>query len=78
MKNDYQTVVETLFRLLSIANMSDSDKAAPWQKPSDCSARNGLYGQLAICIKMVAGTEILHRWEETGEVEMALANRTAR
>lgn len=72
----YEEVVNSLFRILAVANMADHDEAAlPWQKSEDASQRGGLYGYIAMAIVEIAGREIYENWTKSSEVDMSLANR---
>lgn len=72
----YEEMVNSLFRILAVANMADHDEAAlPWQKSEDASERSGFYGMIAKAVVEIAGREIYENWTKTSEVDMSLANR---
>lgn len=72
----YKEVVETLFKLLAVANAADADDAADWQAPKDANQRDGLFGDIHKAILRIAGNDVLDHWAASGEVEMRLCRRT--
>ena len=74
---NYTQIINNLFRLLELANASDSHYAKDWQREDDASQSNGMYGDIHNAIKKVAGSAILDHWCDTGEVDYELADRQA-
>ena len=73
---NYRETVETLFKLLALANLADSDSKQNWQEAGDSMNRPGkLYGELRHAIQSIAGEAIIEHWAETGELVMKLASR---
>lgn len=72
----YKEVVETLFKLLAVANAADSHEAADWQSPKDADERDGWYGDIHKAIRRIAGQNVLDEWAENNEVHMHLCFRT--
>ena len=70
----YHSTIETLFSVLSLANMADSDEQQCWQKSIDASSTM-FYGDIRASIVKIAGQSIVKHWEYTGEVDCNLASR---
>lgn len=71
----YEETIKTLFGLLALANSADSDSRQPWQQSIDANQRAGFFGKIYDSIQIIAGTEIIGHWVETGEVDCNLAKR---
>lgn len=74
----YKEVVETLFKLLAVANAADSHEAVSWQSPEDANERDGWYGDICKAILRIAGQNVLNHWAEYNDVNMRLCFRTLR
>jgi len=72
----YQETIKQLFDLLAQANLADSDNKQSWQVAGD-AGMNGFYGAVREAILAIAGKQIVSNWAETGEVDLALADRKA-
>lgn len=72
----YHETIKQLFALLAQANLADSNSKQSWQVAEDAET-NGFYGAVREAILAIAGKQIISNWAETGEVDLALADRKA-